>query len=561
MAVIIGGMQMALLAPGGSNVGPLWLAELFPAAGIVYVTAGVVAWYRPSNRLAAIMVVGGLTIFLSTLDRFTEPVLAAIGIVLQTLILAVVVHLLLAFPSGRLRSRVAFFTVVGAYVDALVLQLPLYLFDPQASPGGMLAASSSPGLTHAGKWLQRGFGILLVIIVAVILSDRLRRAAPRHRRTLGPLYLYGVLSVLAIPVIPEVIAPLVGLSSDWIGGLQIIVLMGIPVAFASVLAGGFGRTGDIQELGAWLSAVRPTPPSLEGALARALGDDSLELGYFVAEREAYVRADGKALELPIPSSGRRHVDIELGERRVGAIIYDSGIADPALVETAGRAVAVAVDHERLTAELLASREQLLESRARLVEASDRERRRIAQNLHDGLQMELVLLAMEAQRLGSQPGASPQVAVAATALRSRIDGAAAELRQLVHDVMPAPLIERGLGAATQDLVDRLPLPARLSLGVNGSLPDSVSSAAYFVVAEALANAVKHARASSLCVDLAEAEGMLRIEVADDGIGGVALGDGLGLRSLADRVDALGGRLSIHSAVREGTRVVVELPCGS
>jgi signal transduction histidine kinase len=288
----------------------------------------------------------------------------------------------------------------------------------------------------------------------------------------------------------------------------------------------------------------------------------LELGYFVAEREAYVDADGKALELPAPASGRRHVDIELGERRVGAVIYDSVlIADPALVEAAGRVVAVAMDHERLTAELLASREQLQESRARLVEASDRERRRIAQNLHDGLQMKLVLLAMEAQRLDSQPGASPQVAMAATALRSRIDGAADELRQLVHDVMPAPLIERGLGAATQDLVDRLPLPTRLSLGVNGSLPAPVSSAAYFVVAEALANAVKHAKANSLCVDLAEADGMLRIEVADDGIGGVVLGDGLGLRSLADRVDVLGGHLSIHSFIGKGTQIVVELPCES
>lgn len=564
MAVLVGGVQMAVFAPGGPNVGPVWQAELFPAAGIVYVTAGVVAWWRrPSNRLGAIMVAGGLSIFISTLNSFSEPVLAAIGIVLQTLILALVGHLLLAFPSGRLRSRVAFLTVIGAYVNALILQIPLYLFDPQASPGGMLAAFNSPGLLHAGKWLQAGFGSLLVLIAAVILSDRLRRASPRQRRALGPLYLYGMVSVVAIPLIPQVIAPLLGLSDDLIGALQIIVLTGIPVVFASVLlVGGFGRTGEIQELGAWLSAMGPTRPSLESALARALGDDSLELGYFVAEREAYVDADGKPLQLPAPSSGRRHVGIELGERRVGAVIYDAVlIADPALVQAAGRVVAVAMDHERLTAELLASREQLQESRARLVEASDRERRRIAQNLHDGLQMKLVLLAMEAQQLASQPGASPQVGLAATALRSRIDGAAAELRQLVHDVMPAPLIERGLGAATQDLVDRLPLPTRLSLGVNGSVSESVSSAAYFVVAEALGNAVKHARANSLCVDLAEADGVLRIEVADDGIGGVVLGEGLGLRSLADRVDALGGHLSILSVIGEGTRIVVELPCGS
>lgn len=564
IAVLVGGVQIAVLAPGGPQVGPVWAAELYPAMGLVYVVAGVVAWWRrPSNRLGTIMVVGGLSMFISTLEAFSEPVLVAIGIVLQTVILALAAHLLLAFPSGRLRSRVAVLTVVLAYFVSLVLQIPLYLFDPQASPGGMLSVGNHPGLLLAGKWLQRGMGIIAVAIVVVILWDRLRRASPHQQRVLGPLYLYGIVSVLAIPLIPQVIAPLAGLSLAVRGGLQVAVLMGIPLVFASVLlVGGFVRTGEIQELGAWLSAMGPTRPSMQVALGRALGDDSLELGYFVADRGNYVDAEGKALELPDPGSGRRHVEISLGDRCIGSVIYDSVlIADPALVEAAGRVVAVAMDHERLTAELLASREQLQDSRARLVEASDRERRRIAQDLHDGLQMKLVLLAMEAQRLGSQPGASEAVAAAATTLRSRIDGAAAELRQLVHDVMPAPLIDGGLGAATQDLVDRLPLPARLSLGVNGSLSGPVSSAAYFVVAEALANAVKHAEATTLAVHLAEGNGVLRVEVSDDGIGGVAPDGGIGLRSLADRVDVLGGRLSIHSPAGEGTRVLVELPCGS
>ena len=564
-AVLVAGTQIAVLAPGGPNVGTVWVIELLPVAGLVYVMAGVVAWWRrPSNRLGTILLVGGLSMFLSALESFSEPALVAVGIVLQTVILGVVVHLLLAFPSGRVRSRVALFTVIAGYFVCVVLQIPLYLFDPNASPNGMLAALDSPGLLLAGTWLQRGAGIIVVAVAAVILGDRLRRSSPRQRRVLGPLYLYGILSVLAIPLIADVIAPLTGLSLTAVGGLQVAVMTGIPLVFASVLlVGGFGRTGEIQELGAWLAAVGPTRPSLEPALARALGDDSLELGYFVAEREAYVDAAGKALELPSPSGGRRHVEISLGQRRIGVVIYDSVlIADPALVEAAGRVVAVAMDHQRLTAELLASREQVTESRARLVEASDRERRRIAQNLHDGLQMKLVLLATEAQRLGSEPSASGEVAAAATALRSHIDGAAAELRQLVHDVMPAPLIERGLGAATQDLIDRLPLPTRVSLGgLNGSLPQAVSSAAYFVVAEALANAIKYARATTLGVHLSEEDGVLRVEVSDDGIGGVVPGKGLGLRSLADRVDALGGELSIHSPAGEGTRICAELPCGS
>jgi len=237
------------------------------------------------------------------------------------------------------------------------------------------------------------------------------------------------------------------------------------------------------------------------------------------------------------------------------------IADSELVAAAGRVVAIALDRERLTADLLASREALRRSRDRVLRAGDRERRRIARNLHDGLQVKLVLLALESQRLAGQAGATPAIAEAAVALRAHIDLAAAELRELVHDVMPAPLIERGLGAATRDLVDRMPVPTRLDLGVNGMLPEPVSTAAYFVVAEALTNAVKHAQASSLSVRLTHHEGALTIEVSDDGIGGVAAGDGLGLRSLADRIDVLGGRLRIDSPDGQGTQIVAELPCES
>ena len=564
LALLVGVVQFAVIARGAPGVGTAWAAELLPAAGLVYVAAGVVAWgRRPSNRLGTIIVVGGLAMFVSALENFSEPVLAAIGTVLQTVVLAVVVHLLLAFPSGQLRSRVALLTVIAGYFTCLVLQIPLYLFHPQASPSGMLSTGDHPALFMAGMWLQIGTGIVVVLTAATILADRLRKAAPGRSRVLGPLYLYGILAVMAIPLLPEAIAPLTGLSPAAAGGLQVGVLMGIPLVFATVLlVGGFARTGEIQELGAWLTAVGPARPSLEHALAWALGDDSLELGYFVADGRGCVDGGGKALELPAPGSGRRHIEISLGDRRIGAVIYDDTlIADPALVEAAGRVVAVAMDHDRLTAELLASREQLHESRARLVEASDRERRRIAENLHDGLQMNLVLLGLEAQQLGSQPGASEAVVRAAIALRSGIDRAAAELRQLVHDVMPAPLIEGGLGPAVQDLVDRLPFPVRASLDVNGSLSGPVSSAAYFVVAEALANAIKHAQATTLAVHLSEGDGLLRVEVRDDGIGGVAPGEGLGLYSLADRVDALGGRLSIHSPPGRGTHVFAELPCGS
>jgi signal transduction histidine kinase len=562
-AVLFGAVEIAELAylPGND---PLWVFVLYPAAGLVYVVAGVVAWWRrPSNRLGTIMVFAGLVILVVNLGAFDVPVLAAVGLVLAVLPLAVVVHLVLAFPSGRLRSPLARWTVASGYVVSLVFEVPLYLFDPQASPGGILAVSSRPGVVLAATWAQRGIGIAVVSVACVILGWRFRQATPRQRRVLGPLYVYGMVTVLFIPLTPDVIAPLAGLSPTMTAGLQVMLMMGVPVAFAAgLLLGGFARTGEIQELGAWLGASAASRQSLTQALARALGDASVEVAYWVDERQAYVDAQGEPLDLPGPASGRGQVAIILDGRRIGALLYDAVlIDDPALVEAAGRVVAIAMDRDRLTAELLASREELRRSRARLVEAADGERRRIARNLHDGMQMKLVLLALKAQSIAGLPGASSAVAGAATALRSDMDSAAAELRELVHDVMPAPLMERGLGAAAQDLVDRLPVPTRISLAVDETLPGPVSSAAYFILNEALANAVKHARATKLGVELAEHDHTLRLEVTDDGVGGVAASEGLGLRSIADRVDVLGGSVHVHSPAGAGTQIVVELPCGS
>ena len=562
LAALLGAVELALFAASGFR--PVWVLDLFTICGLIYAVAGLVAWWRrPSNGLGIIMFGGALVWLIVALGNTAVTVLATAGIVLATLPLAVVVHLLLAFPSGRLRTRTARWTTGLAYVTAVVLQVPKYLFVPTASPGGILAVTSSPGLAEAGKWLQSGVGLGVMLATAVILTARLRRASPRQRRVLLPLDLYGIAAVLLTPLMPIVIQPLTGMSDVYTAAMQVIALSLVPVAFvAGMLLGGFARTSEIQELGAWLAADTASRPSLEQALARALGDDSVRLAYWVPARRTYTDSGGRPLGMPGAGNGQAAAEIRLDGRRIGAIIYDATlIEDPVLVQAAGQVVAIAVDRERLTAELLASQDELRESRTRLVHAADAERRRIAQNLHDGLQTRLVLLALEAQQLAGKPGASQEVARAATALRGRIDAAAAELRELVHAVMPASLIERGLAAAAEDLADRMPLPTQVDIGVHGNLPGAVSATAYFVIAEGLSNAIKHAQASKLGISITRAEDTLLVEVRDDGAGGVATGHGLGLRSLADRVDTLGGRFSVTSHAGVGTSLRAELPCGS
>jgi hypothetical protein len=264
------------------------------------------------------------------------------------------VHLLHAFPSGGLRSPLSRRTVVAAYAVSLVLQVPLYLFAPDASPDGLLAAADQPGLVSAGMWLQRSAGLTVMAVTAVILGRRLIGATPRQRRVLAPLYLDGIVAVVATPLIPIVVQPLTGISALATTVVQFGLLVAAPIAFAcGVLLGGFARTREIQELGAWLGTTAAQRPALADALARTLGDTSLQLAFWFPDQDNYIDARGQRLAPPDPGTGRALVDVELGPRRVGAILYDATlIDDPELVRAAGRVIALAIDQQLLDAALL-----------------------------------------------------------------------------------------------------------------------------------------------------------------------------------------------------------------
>lgn len=560
-ALGLGCIQLSLVLP---RSGSLWWAHLlFAVVFWIYVAGGILAWLRrPSNRIGALLVFGGLMVFAASLSNTDVPGIAAFGAVCSTMVFAVTIHLLLAFPSGRLRTRASLSVVVAAYVVALVLQAPLYLFNPGA-PAPLFVADR-PDLLLTGEWVQRTAGAFVVVAAAVILGSRLGRADAAHRRVLLPLFAYGMLAVLTISLRSILLEDVFGVSAVAGATIQLIVFGGVPIAFTlGVLRGGFARTGALEELGSWLGTTGSGRLGLRDALTHALGDSSAELVFWVQEQESWVDAFGSHVELPLIESDRSCVELELAGTRIGAIIYDAGLNDdPEVVRAAGRVIAIAAERERLLAALLASQDALLNSRARLMEAADRERRRIAHDLHDGVQVQLVLLALQAQQIANAQESSSATTRQATDLRIGIDAAAAELRRFVHDVMPATLIERGLAAATEDLVDRMPVPTGLRLNItDGRLSESIESTAYFVIAEGLVNALKHARARRLDVRVELAEDRLLIEVADDGLGRAAIGDGKGLRGLADRVDVLGGRFQVDSEPGVGTRLTAELPCAS
>jgi signal transduction histidine kinase len=299
----------------------------------------------------------------------------------------------------------------------------------------------------------------------------------------------------------------------------------------------------------------PEPDALRAALADALDDPSLTLAYWLPDSERFVDAEGRTISL----DERTWTEVELGDSRVAAIVHHPSLADePELVRTAGAAAALALENQRLSAELRARIEELRTSRARLVEAGDTERRRLERNLHDGAQSRLVALALKLRMARTRAAGHPEIASILDESSAELQAGLDELRELARGIHPAVLTDRGLGAALEALANRAPMPVELAAVAEDDLPPAVATAIYFVVSEALVNVAKYAQAGHARVTVEREGDRVVAVVADDGIGGADLTAGSGLRGLSDRVAALDGRLELDSPPGGGTRLRAEFP---
>jgi signal transduction histidine kinase len=229
------------------------------------------------------------------------------------------------------------------------------------------------------------------------------------------------------------------------------------------------------------------------------------------------------------------------------------------VHAAASASSLAIDNERLKADLRARLEELRVSRLRIVQAADEARRRIERDLHDGAQQELLALALELRVLRSRVGDTDALPLV-DGLAVRLDVALSELRELARGIHPAILTRSGLAAALTALAERATLPVEAEVAVDRRLPTAVEAAAYFVVAEALTNVARYAHASHALVKIEVDGDDLVVSVSDDGVGGVDVAAGSGLRGLQDRLAAVDGRLEIDSPSGVGTRVTARIPVG-
>jgi signal transduction histidine kinase len=304
----------------------------------------------------------------------------------------------------------------------------------------------------------------------------------------------------------------------------------------------------------------PTPKDLQTELARAVRDPSLMVAYWLPDYEAWADLDGRPVNLDVLAQGRGSRLIERDGARIAALVHDQNLEDePELLDAVTAAAAIALENGQLQAELKARLEELAGSRARVIDAAQKERQRLERDLHDGAQQRLIALSLELSRLEKQLSDDPAAKRRLDEAQREITLSLEELRDVARGLHPAVVTGHGLPVALEQVVARAPLPVRLRVDNVDRLPEQIEVAAYYVVTESLTNTAKHAAATSSTVTVTRAGEELVVEVVDDGIGGADSERGSGLRGLADRVEALGGRLRVWTPQGGGTRVRAEIPC--
>jgi len=483
--------------------------------GCLLVVGGTIAWdRRAGSRVGALMTLAGLTWFLGNL-----------GGALVYLHRGPLVHLVLSYPSGRLRGWVSRVVVALAYLDALV--------EP----------------------LARNDKLTIALAAAVAVA-----ACITYVASSGPARKAGA---------PALVSTLAFAAALWLGavgrldamGHRDAVLLVYDLVIASItllllvdlLRGRWAErtvSGLVVDLGATSDSA-----GLRAKLAHALGDPSLALGYRLDEADGFVDDAGRPLALPAQVSGRTVTSLTERGRQIGVLVHDDAVlADPILIDSVAAAAQLVVANARLQAEARSQATGLESSRRRIVESTDRQRRRLERELREGPErlIDNARVALVEAAATSAGGDADRLA----ALAAELGRAEEELREFGHGVLPPALTERGLTPALAELARHSPIPVRVT-GEIQRLPEPIEATIYFVSAEALANAVKHAAASEVTIDVGTAGDRCRVVIADDGVGGAVASRGSGLTGLRDRVEALGGTLRLDSPPGDGTRVAAEI----
>jgi signal transduction histidine kinase len=563
---------------GAASGAPPEFLVLDAVTGLSFVAAGLVgAWYRPSSPAGSLLIASGALWFVGSYGPTGRPVLMTLGYAFEgyyDLALAVLL-LLLSAPGAGPRPRPLIFALAAAMVvrtaGRLVLQDPVVFMGPDSGfPSNPFAIAPDLDLFTAVESGSSLVMSILFVVIALVGVRRLVGAGTAARRRRWPVLLAGTLAMAgaALRALNYALATATGASLvefepptdaivSWLGfGLRVLV----PVAFLIGVLWQRRAVGPLAPLAARLGG--PDAASTMGdALRAALGDPSLVL-LRVARDSTWLTEDGTKAPEPAPDAGRGLMLIGPGDAPIAALIHDPAVREhPELVDGVIPILRLALENERLEAELRAQLGEVTASRARIVTATEEERRRLERDLHDGAQQRLVEVSLavnEARAIARSSDAEAALGTHLDALAQELAAAIRELRELARGIHPAILEHEGLGPAIAGLARRASIPVDVQVEVPERLPAVVESTAYFTIAEALTNTQRYANATDVGIRVMTVDRRLEVEVRDDGVGGADPGRGTGLRGLADRVTALGGELSIDSRRGGGTAVRASIP---
>ena len=540
-----------------------WVLAAEITVGATIVVAGHVAWVRrPESRIGPLLVIAGLLRFAMNLGETGFAPGFTIALLVGENYQNVLAHAIITFPSGRIRNRWERALVIGVYTLGLFGFTTATLFQNYTDcpcPTNLAMISDSPAIADGIIWLSTLLSVPLAGAFAWYAIRKYRRSTPAAKHALAPVYVTGALGGVFsfVAEMSYMWFPSVVESVPWFWADQVVTIL-VPIGFLVGLRRTRVDRTKMGDLVVELGADSLAPGALADAIAERLHDPSLQVVFRVGG--GYVDEEGRPFELPADGGSRRVVTmVESEGEPIAALVHDEVVRhEPELVEAVVAAARLAIANERLRAEIRAQLEQVRASRQRIVEAGDRERRRVERNLHDGAQQRLVTLSLSLAMLRDQMDNDQAISEAVDTAAAELNGAIAELRELARGIHPAILTEEGLAPAVGSLAERAPVRVDVTSNLDGRLPETVEAAAYFVVSEALANVAKYARAGIVTVTIANRDGSLAVAVADDGVGGADPEHGSGLLGLVDRVAAVGGTLRVESPPGRGTTVTAEIP---
>lgn len=546
----------------------------------VPIAVGLYAWYRrPAERFGPLLIAAGFGWFLTTLAESSNEVLYGIGRVSAWWVELGLIYLILAFPSGRLTGRVDRSLVAAGAALVAALYLPTALLAdnyPVPSPytscdagcpgNAFLVPGSEPAFVDSVVVpLRELLTMLLFAAVTARLAQRVHGASRLMRRTLSPVLMVAIARVAAFVIAVGVrrASP----ESPVVDALIWTIALTVPAIAVAFLVGllrwRFFLSDALQALAVRLRN-NMSSGDLRAALAEACSDPSLQLAYPVANGTGtVVDADGRIVRLPAPGSDRCATEVCAEDGHpIAVIIHDAALQDQrGFIAATASYAQMALENQRLSAQLESSLREVRASRARIVALADSERRRIERDLHDGAQQRLVALSIKLELTEELLREDPERGLERLhGLGGELIEALEEIRSLAHGVYPSLLSDRGLTEALRAAALRSPIPTEVvPVGAIGRYPQELESAVYYCCLEGLQNASKHADgATGVTITLTDGDG-LHFEVRDDGVG--YNGDtppGAGLANMRDRLAAVDGELTIRSALQQGTTVSGSIP---